>query len=48
MPMAPPDYFSGVRALCGQHGASLIVDAVQTDRTGKTWAIEHWMDEPIY
>lgn len=50
MPMAPPDCFSGVRALCDQHGALLIVDAVQTDlgRTGKMWAIEHWMDEPIY
>jgi putrescine aminotransferase len=45
MPIAPPDYFSGVRALCNQHGAQLIVDEVQTGlgRTGKMWAIEHWM-----
>ncbi|MCL7454061.1 MAG: aspartate aminotransferase family protein [Anaerolineae bacterium] len=46
MPIAPPDYFSGVRALCDQHGALLIVDEVQTGlgRTGKMWAIEHWLE----
>jgi putrescine aminotransferase len=46
MPIAPPEYFSGVRALCDEHGALLIVDEVQTGlgRTGKVWAIEHWMD----
>jgi putrescine aminotransferase len=45
MPIAPAGYFAGVRALCDQHGALLIIDEVQTGlgRTGKLWAIEHWM-----
>lgn len=49
MPIAPPGYFSGVRALCDQHGALLIIDEVQTGlgRTGKMWAIEHWMDASV-
>jgi putrescine aminotransferase len=46
MPIAPPDYFSGVRALCDQADALLIVDEVQAGlgRTGKMWAIEHWLE----
>jgi putrescine aminotransferase len=44
MPIAPPDYFPDLRALCDRHGALLIVDEVQSGlgRTGKVWAIEHW------
>lgn len=46
MPIAAPDYFSGVRALCDQHGTLLILDEVQAGlgRTGKMWAIEHWLE----
>jgi putrescine aminotransferase len=46
MPVAPPDYFAALRALCDRHGALLIVDEVQSGlgRTGKLWAIEHWVD----
>ena len=46
MPIAPPDYFPELRALCDRHGALLIVDEVQSGlgRTGKVWAIEHWAD----
>jgi putrescine aminotransferase len=48
MPIAPPDYFAGLRALCDRHGALLIVDEVQSGlgRSGKLWAIEHWGVEP--
>jgi acetylornithine/succinyldiaminopimelate/putrescine aminotransferase len=48
MPIAPPDYFRELRALCDQHGALLIVDEVQSGlgRTGRVWAIEHWDVEP--
>ncbi len=48
MPIAPPDYFAELRALCDRHGALLIVDEVQSGlgRTGKMWAIEHWGVEP--
>ncbi|HSR29507.1 MAG TPA: aminotransferase class III-fold pyridoxal phosphate-dependent enzyme, partial [Anaerolineae bacterium] len=46
MPIAPPDYFAELRALCNERGALLIVDEVQSGlgRTGKLWAIEHWAD----
>jgi acetylornithine/succinyldiaminopimelate/putrescine aminotransferase len=46
MPIAPPDYFAELRALCDQRGALLIVDEVQTGlgRTGEIWAISHWSD----
>lgn len=48
MPIAPPGYFAGIRALCDRYGALLIVDEVQSGlgRTGKMWAIEHWGVEP--
>jgi acetylornithine/succinyldiaminopimelate/putrescine aminotransferase len=44
MPIAPPEYFGQLRALCNHHGALLIVDEVQSGlgRTGKMWAIENW------
>lgn len=40
----PDDYFAGVRDLCDQSGAQLIMDEVQTGlgRTGRMWAIEEW------
>jgi putrescine aminotransferase len=46
MPIAPPDYFGELRALCDRHGALLILDEVQSGlgRTGKVWAIEHFAD----
>lgn len=46
MPIAPPDYFVELRALCDRHDALLIVDEVQSGlgRSGKVWAIEHWVD----
>jgi acetylornithine/succinyldiaminopimelate/putrescine aminotransferase len=46
MPIAPPEYFWQLRALCSRHGALLIVDEVQSGlgRSGKMWAIEHWAD----
>ncbi len=48
MPIAPPDYFAELRALCDRHGALLVLDEVQSGlgRTGKLWAIEHWNVEP--
>lgn len=44
MPIAPLEYFAGLRALCDRHGALLIVDEVHSGlgRSGKLWAIEHW------
>ncbi len=44
MPIAPPDYFPELRALCDRHGVLLIADEVQSGlgRTGRMWAIEHW------
>ncbi|MCL6520642.1 MAG: aminotransferase class III-fold pyridoxal phosphate-dependent enzyme [Armatimonadetes bacterium] len=44
----PEDYLPGLRELCTQNGALLIVDEVQTGlgRTGKMFAVEHWGVEP--
>ncbi len=44
MPIAPPEYFAEIRALCDHHGVLLILDEVQSGlgRTGKMWAIDHW------
>lgn len=40
---ASPDYFQGLRELCDDRGALLIVDEVQTGfgRTGRWFAVEH-------
>lgn len=48
MPIAAPDYFAQVRALCDRFGALLIVDEIQTGlgRTGKLWGIQHFGVEP--
>ena len=42
------DYLPGVRALCDEFGALLILDEVQTGmgRTGKMFACEHWNVAP--
>ena len=42
------DYLASVQNLCGQRGALLIIDEVQTGlgRTGKLWAVENWNVEP--
>eukprot|EP00939_MAST-03C_sp_MAST-3C-sp1_P001654 g1654.t1 len=41
---ASGDFFLGLRRVCTKHGASFIVDEVQTGggATGKFWAHEHW------
>lgn len=47
--IVPPDGFlSGLRDICDQHGALLIVDEIQSGlgRTGKMFAVEHWNVEP--
>jgi acetylornithine/LysW-gamma-L-lysine aminotransferase len=38
-----PGYLAGVREICDQHGALLIVDEIQTGcgRTGRMWACQH-------
>lgn len=43
-----PDYLPGVRKLCDEFDALLILDEVQTGmgRTGKMFACEHWDVEP--
>ncbi len=48
MPIADPDYFAQVRALCDRTGALLIADEIQTGlgRTGKLWGIQHFGVEP--
>jgi acetylornithine/succinyldiaminopimelate/putrescine aminotransferase len=43
MPIPEPGYFSGIRSLCTERGAKLLVDEVQTGlgRTGRFWGIQH-------
>jgi acetylornithine/succinyldiaminopimelate/putrescine aminotransferase len=40
----PDDYWPGVRRICAERGALLILDEVQAGlgRTGRIWACEHW------
>jgi putrescine aminotransferase len=40
----PDDFWPGVRRLCDDRGALLILDEVQSGlgRTGRIWACEHW------
>jgi putrescine aminotransferase len=42
------DFWPGVRAMCDEHGALLILDEVQSGlgRTGAVWACEHWNVAP--
>ncbi|HWO26304.1 MAG TPA: aspartate aminotransferase family protein [Kofleriaceae bacterium] len=42
------DYLRGVRAICDEAGALLMVDEIQTGmgRTGRLWAYEHYGIEP--
>ena len=42
------DYLPGLRKLCDDRGALLILDEIQTGmgRTGRLWAYEHWGVEP--
>jgi predicted acetylornithine/succinylornithine family transaminase len=42
------DYLPGLRKLCDERGALLILDEIQTGmgRTGRLWAHEHWGVEP--
>jgi acetylornithine aminotransferase/acetylornithine/N-succinyldiaminopimelate aminotransferase len=46
--VAPEDYLPGIRRLCDESGALLILDEVQTGmaRTGRLWAHQHWGIEP--
>lgn len=41
---AAPEYLSGVRALCNEHGLLLVLDEIQTGvgRTGRWFAYEHF------
>jgi len=43
MPIPNPGYFAGIRKLCDERGAALLVDEVQTGlgRTGRWWGIQH-------
>ena len=43
MPLPSPGYFAGVREICDDRGARLVLDEVQTGlgRTGRIWAYEH-------
>jgi acetylornithine/succinyldiaminopimelate/putrescine aminotransferase len=43
-PVPPDDFWPGVRAICDERGALLILDEVQSGlgRTGRVWACEHW------
>ncbi len=43
MPIPDPGYFCGIRRLCTERGAKLLVDEVQTGlgRTGRFWGIQH-------
>lgn len=42
--VAPPEFFTALRAICDQHGILLITDEVQSGfaRTGKLFAMEHY------
>ncbi len=45
----PPDaYLPGLRRVCDESGALLILDEIQTGmgRTGRLWAYQHWGVEP--
>jgi putrescine aminotransferase len=44
MPIPAADYFAGVRRLCDQHGAVMIIDEVQTGlgRCGAFWGIDSY------
>ncbi|HDJ04704.1 MAG TPA: aspartate aminotransferase family protein [Candidatus Bathyarchaeota archaeon] len=46
--IAPEGFLQGLRELCDEHGALLILDEVQTGfgRTGRMWASEHWGVSP--
>jgi 4-aminobutyrate aminotransferase/(S)-3-amino-2-methylpropionate transaminase len=46
--VAPPEFMTGVRRLCDDHGIVMVVDEVQTGfgRTGRMFAIEHYGIEP--
>ena len=43
MPLPSPGYLEGVRRICDERGAELVLDEVQTGlgRTGRIWAYEH-------
>ena len=42
--VAPPEFFTALRAICDQHGILLIADEVQSGfaRTGKLFAMQHY------
>lgn len=42
--VAPPEFFTALRAICDQHGILLIADEVQSGfaRTGKLFSMEHY------
>jgi acetylornithine/N-succinyldiaminopimelate aminotransferase len=46
--LADEDYLRGLRKLCDQSGALLIIDEIQTGvaRTGRLWAYQHYGIEP--
>jgi predicted acetylornithine/succinylornithine family transaminase len=46
--LADDDYLRGLRKLCDQSGALLIIDEIQTGvaRTGRLWAYQHYGIEP--
>jgi 4-aminobutyrate aminotransferase/(S)-3-amino-2-methylpropionate transaminase len=42
--VAPPEFLTGVRSICDEHGIVFVADEVQTGfgRTGKLFALEHY------